>query len=119
MIAVYFYIMTMNEKIRTLRKSKGWTQIELAEKLGTSQKAVTTYETGTRRPSLDRLTLLARLFNVTLEDLIGKNGIKPQEDKKHVHKNSRVAQIQVLYERLPANEQRVILKQVKNLVEHD
>jgi transcriptional regulator with XRE-family HTH domain len=115
MMAIYFYVMTMNDKIRSLRKSKGWTQVELAEKLGTSQKAVTTYETGTRRPSLDRLTLLTRLFDVTLEDLIGKNGLKPREEKKHVHKNSRVAQIQVLYERLPPNEQRVILKQVKNL----
>lgn len=118
-MVLYLYYMTIGEKIRTLRKSKGWTQVDLAEKLGTSQKVITTYETGRHKPPLEWLPTLARLFGVSIEELIGKNGVKPQEAKRHVHKNSRLALMQKFYEKLPPSEQRVILKQVKNLVGHE
>jgi len=105
----------MNEKIRKLRKSKGWTQTELAKRLGTTQKVITSYETGLKKPPIKRLPDLAAVFEVTIEELIGSRSINIQENIQHVHKNSRSAKMQKLFDKLSPQEQRVILKQVKNL----
>jgi len=103
--------------IKTLRKSKGWTQTELAQRLGTSQKVITSYETGSKKPPIRRLPDLAAIFDVTIEELIGPQELMVKEEHPHTHKNSRIAKVQQLYEHLPPNDQRVILKQIKALVE--
>lgn len=41
------------EKMAKLRKEKGWTQSELAQRLGVSQRMVAACEAGERRPSVD------------------------------------------------------------------
>lgn len=105
----------MNDKIKKLRKSKGWTQTELAKRLGTSQKVITSYETGAKKPPIKRLPNLAAVFGITIDELIDSQSIQIQEHKPHVHKNSRTAKMQELFEKLPPEEQRVILKQVKVL----
>lgn len=102
--------------IKRLRKSKGWTQTQLADILGTSQKVITSYETGAKKPPVNRLPDLAAVFGVTIEEVIGKKPLTINEDTPHTHKNSRAAKMQELYEKLSPDEQRVILKQVKTLV---
>lgn len=104
------------ENIKALRKSLGWTQIELAEKLNTSQKVITSYETGQKKPPINRLPDIAYIFGVTIEELIGSTKLNVKEQKKHLHKNSRTAQVQELFEKLPPAEQRAILKQIKALL---
>ena len=37
---------TLNERIKNLRKEKGWTQLQLAEKLNVTDKAVSKWEVG-------------------------------------------------------------------------
>ena len=37
---------TLNERIKSLRKEKGWTQLQLAEKLHVTDKAVSKWEVG-------------------------------------------------------------------------
>ena len=106
----------MNDKIKKLRKSKGWTQTELAKRLGTSQKVITSYETGTKKPPIKRLPDLAAVFGITIDELVDSQPVHIQEHTPHVHKNSRPAKMQELFEKLPPEEQRVILKQVKALV---
>ena len=101
--------------IRTLRKSNGWTQTELAQRLGTSQKVITSYETGAKKPPIKRLPHLAHVPGVTIEEIIGVAPFTVNEDTPHTHKNSRVAKMQQLYEQLNPDEQRVILKQVRTL----
>lgn len=113
---MYFYSMaTIHENIKQLRKSNGWTQAELAERLGTSQKVITSYETGVKTPPVGRLPDLAAVFGVTIEEIIGKQQVTIREAIPHTHKNSRIAKLQDLYEKLKPDEQRVILKQVKTL----
>jgi transcriptional regulator with XRE-family HTH domain len=113
---MYFYIMaTIHENIKRLRKSNGWTQAELAQRLGTSQKVITSYETGVKTPPVGRLPDLAAVFGVTIEEIIGKQPVTIKEEVRHTHKNSRVAQLQDLYDKLKPDEQRVILKQVRTL----
>ena len=62
--------MEFNEKLQELRKSKGLTQEELAEKLFVSRTAISKWESGRGYPSLDSLKEIARFFSVTIDDLI-------------------------------------------------
>jgi len=106
----------MNDKIRKLRKSKGWTQTELAKRLGTSQKVITSYETGSKKPPLKRIPTIADVFGITVDELISSTPIDIKEHMPRIHKNSRSAKMQELFEKLTPEEQRVILKQVKTLI---
>ena len=41
---------TLNDRIKNLRKEKGWTQLQLAEKLNVTDKAVSKWEVGEANP---------------------------------------------------------------------
>lgn len=114
---LYLYSMSdIHMNIKRLRKSKGWTQTQLANILGTSQKVITSYETGAKKPPINRLPEFATVFGVTIEEVIGKKPLSLNDSTPHIHKNSRTAKMQELYKKLSPDEQRVILKQVKTLV---
>lgn len=58
-------------RITIERKNSDLTQEELAEKLNISQKSISKYETGARKPSFETLTKMAKLFNVSTDYLLG------------------------------------------------
>lgn len=60
----------IGDAISKLRKEKGWTQNELAEKLQVSDKAVSKWESNKGDPSIEFLPVLAELFGVTLDYLM-------------------------------------------------
>ena len=62
--------MEFNEKLQELRKGKGLTQEELAEKLFVSRTAISKWESGRGYPSIDSLKEIASFFSVTIDDLI-------------------------------------------------
>lgn len=57
-------------RIAALRKSRGWSQAELAERLRISPSAVGMYEQGRREPSLDLLVQITKVFDVTADFLL-------------------------------------------------
>lgn len=61
----------IGSKIADLRKELELSQEELAEKLNISQKSISKYERGNRRPSYEVLTAIASLFGVTTDYLLG------------------------------------------------
>lgn len=62
--------MTLSDKIMTLRRQKGWSQEELADRLGVSRQAVSKWESGTAQPELGKVAELARLLGVRVDDLL-------------------------------------------------
>lgn len=62
--------MIMAEKITMLRKRNGWSQEELAEKLGVSRQAVSKWESGASLPDLDRMVKMSQLFCVSTDYLL-------------------------------------------------
>ena len=66
--------MTLDKKLARLRKREGLSQAEVSEKLDVSRQAVTKWETGTSRPSIENLQSLSRLYNVPLEYLLDESG---------------------------------------------
>ena len=53
-----------------LRKKQGWSQEELAERLGVSRQAVSKWESGQTLPDMDKLLLLSEVFGVTTDYLL-------------------------------------------------
>ena len=62
--------MNLPEKILMLRKEKGWSQEELAEKLDVSRQSVSKWESGASQPDLNRILDLSRIFDVTTDFLL-------------------------------------------------
>ena len=59
------------ENIRTLRKARGLTQKELAEKLDISDKTVSRWESGVQLPEASLIPQLAAVFCVSIDELYG------------------------------------------------
>ncbi len=59
----------MKNRIRELRAERGWTQQDLADRIGVSRQTVNAIETGKYDPSLPVAFRLARLFGQPVEAL--------------------------------------------------
>ena len=62
--------MTFGEKLYQLRKRQGFSQEALAEKLNTTRQAVSKWENNNGYPETEKIILLAKLFQVSLYDLL-------------------------------------------------
>ena len=62
--------MKLSDKIIRLRKSKGWSQEEFADKLNVSRQAVSRWENGTALPDAQNILQISKLFNVTTDYLL-------------------------------------------------
>ena len=63
--------MLMGDKIRCLRKSKGVSQIQLAEALSVSPQSVSKWENHLSTPDISVLPVVARYFGITMDELFG------------------------------------------------
>ncbi len=64
--------MNLSAKLISLRKQKGLTQMDLAEKLNVSRQAISRWEVGTAVPSTDNLKVLSELYGVTVDYLLNE-----------------------------------------------
>lgn len=71
-------VMILADKIINLRKKNGWSQEELAEKLGVTRQSVSKYEGAQSIPDLDKILKLSELFGVTTDYLI-KDELEEEE----------------------------------------
>lgn len=60
-----------SDKIKDLRQARGWTQADLARRLGVTRNGVNSWEQGLSMPSPASLVDLARLFSVSTDYLLG------------------------------------------------
>lgn len=61
----------LSKRIIDLRESKNWTQTQLAEKMGLSKSTMSKIESGYRKITTDELKLLAEIFGVSTDYLLG------------------------------------------------
>ena len=71
---------SMGELITFLRKEKGMTQNDLAEKMNVTDKAVSKWERDLSRPDINSIPKLAEILGITVEELV--NAQTKEENKK-------------------------------------
>lgn len=60
-----------SKRLRKIRKSKGLTQKQLAEKIGIELPIISWYETGKHSPRIEYLEWLCKALEVSSKDLLG------------------------------------------------
>ncbi|KYC71666.1 helix-turn-helix transcriptional regulator [Heyndrickxia faecalis] len=69
------------KRLSALRKQKGLSQYELADKLGYSRGQIANYEQGKREPDYETLQKIADFFDVTTDYLLGRTDIRTLNDE--------------------------------------
>lgn len=105
--------MDIANKIRDLRKEKDWSQAELAERVGVSQRYVSIWERGKKIPSAETLIKLSQTFRVSIDYLLLDN--VPREG---THKIDDFGLYQLFREAeaLPVKEKEAIEQLISGLV---
>ena len=70
--------MNIADRIQSLRKTKGLSQEQLAEKIGVSRQSVSKWESEQSLPDIDRIILISEFFEVTTDYLL--KGIESQKE---------------------------------------
>ncbi len=60
------------ENIRFFRKQAGLTQEELAARFGSRKTLISNYEIGRNTPDIETLWALADIFDITIDELVGR-----------------------------------------------
>ena len=81
--------MEFNEKLQELRKKKGFTQEELAEKLYVSRTAISKWESGRGYPNIESLKAIAKFFSVTVDELLSTDEILTIAEEDNKRKENR------------------------------
>lgn len=88
---IFIPMKSYGEKIAERRKSKGWSQGQLAEKIGWNQSRIGNYESGARQPNESDLRVIAKALKITFNDLVSdeetkKKPLSSSEFEKQVNK---------------------------------
>lgn len=80
-----------HEKLKVLRKKKGLTQQEVADLIHVDRVRITNWENGKREPNFEKLSMLACIFDVSIDFLLSENleisketYLKLKEEKKNL-----------------------------------
>jgi transcriptional regulator with XRE-family HTH domain len=65
-------LIRLGNRIRRLRKQRGWTQAEMAERVGIDRSFLADVERGKRNVSILNLDLIAKGFNLSLSRMLSK-----------------------------------------------
>lgn len=68
-------MLDIGSKIIELRKAQNWSQEDLAKKINSSRVMVGNYERNTNTPSIDILLKIAKVFDVSIDYLIGEGKV--------------------------------------------
>ncbi|WP_374163500.1 helix-turn-helix domain-containing protein [Arcticibacter sp. MXS-1] len=96
---------TLGKKIRLLRHQKGWSQEDVARRLDISIPAFSKIETGITDINLSRLEQIAKLFDMTVVQLLTFNDTEQQE--------KYISELESISKRLQERETEVIQLQKK------
>ena len=73
--------MKFNEKLQNLRKEQGLSQEELGEKLNVTRQTISKWELGSTSPKLDDLIKISELFNISIDELTGKQDVQASKEE--------------------------------------
>jgi transcriptional regulator with XRE-family HTH domain len=105
-----------SERLKELRKSKGLSQEELAERLNIKRSALGNYEQGLREPDNDTLESIADFFNVDIDYIFGRKDTTtfvsnsfPEFELEHI-------ELLKLYTSLSDENKKLVLNMMRSLI---
>ena len=108
------FFVELGARIADFRKAQGITQIQMAEALGVSQQTVNSYEVARRRVPVSALPILGRLFNITVDELLGEQATKTNG------KRGPASKLQQQIERvnlLPRSKQKFVIEMIETVIQ--
>jgi transcriptional regulator with XRE-family HTH domain len=104
---------TLGERIARIRKERGFTQVELASRIGIIQTIISATESDGRKLSAEMAVRFAQALDVSMDELLGpgrtsKRGRKPS--RKILRRLEKI-------ETLPRTQQTAVLKTIDNALE--
>lgn len=102
-------------RLATLRKAAGYTQVELADEIGVTQRVIAYYEGQTDHPPTTLLPDIARALKITTDELLGATPIKKAAKPGNTRLQRRLAQL----EQLGSKEKRQALQFLDTLIERE
>ena len=89
---------SFGENIRELRKSRGYSQAKFAELVGSNQMTISSWEVGSRMPTLQTIKHVAEVFRVPVSSLISLETLGNDDDSDRelldlIKQNPKIRQI--------------------------
>jgi len=85
--------MEFNNKLYELRKQKGFSQEELANRLNVSRQTISKWEVGESTPDMEKLVAISDLFEVSLDELVKGEEPKLAEPSEQIVKSELYSDI--------------------------
>ena len=106
---------SFGERLQSIRKARSMTQVQLAEAAGTTQRAISYYETEAGFPPAPAVIDLAEALNVTTDELLG---VKPPriERADNSSESRRMWKRFQMVTTLPERDQKAIIRLVNSLI---
>jgi len=79
--------MEFNNKLYELRKQKGFSQEELANRLNVSRQTISKWEVGESTPDMEKLVAISDLFDVSLDELVLNKVPESEETSEQIVKS--------------------------------
>ena len=106
---------SFGERLQSIRKARGLTQVQLAEAAGTTQRAVSYYETEAGFPPAPAVMALARALKVTTDELLGVRPPRIERAKEDREARRRWKRFQMI-STLPERDQKAVVRLIDSLV---
>ena len=68
--------MSIGDNIKKLRENKGWKQIELAQKIGVSDKTISSWEINRTEPKIGMIEKLCEVLKCKKTDIVGEDKVQ-------------------------------------------
>jgi transcriptional regulator with XRE-family HTH domain len=104
---------SFGERLLRLRQARGYSQRELGDRVGVSQRMMTYYERQAEHPPAYLLPRLAEALGVTVDELMG---VRPVKEPAATPRNSRLWRKLRDVEKLPPGDRKAVLKFVDALL---
>ncbi|MBR0435425.1 MAG: helix-turn-helix transcriptional regulator [Lachnospiraceae bacterium] len=85
--------MEFNNKLYELRKQKGLSQEELANRLNVSRQTISKWEVGESTPDMEKLAAISELFDISLDELVLDKATKKEEATEQTTKQKLYSDI--------------------------
>lgn len=99
---------TLGQRIARFRKEKGYTQVELAKKIGIIQVLISDYERDKLRPNPEMIIRFALALEVSADEILGLKETKNERNKPSLKVLRRMKKI----EELPLFQQKVLFRTI-------